>query len=483
MSYVIHWFRKDLRLKDNKALYEACQSGRPVMLVYIHDQNDPYTAADAHSVWLHHSLSSLKASLETKSMRLLIKKGNPKEVFEEIFQQGRPDAIYCNERYDNYSRKIDSTIKYICQERKIKFHSHHSNMFCDPNSVVDKNGKFAAEFKEFWSEINKITSPRVPYPVPSKMKAYSYTTHGIEIGDLNLLSSYHAKEAMSAHWKAGEAAAQLRLKAFLKNKIDRYSEEKGIPAAECSSKLSPHFNFGEISPFEVLDACNKMIEKSSSKTLSHEVEEFVKDMAMGQFCQYSLYHIAEINHILNSEMIQHFPWVENQTLFTAWKEGKTGYPLIDAAMRQLAATGFMHSAAESASAMFLTQDLRIHAEEGIKWFYKNLFGLDLAINAYKWYAAAGLIQNQAAPFKNFNPTTLAAKIDKEAKYIKTWLPELKKLPAKYALEPSKAPAAVLKKAGVVIGQTYPAPVVDHAKIAKETLAMLKARASSKTYAL
>jgi deoxyribodipyrimidine photo-lyase len=483
MSYVIHWFRKDLRLKDNKALYEACQSGRPVMCVYIHDQSDPYSAAEAHNAWLHHSLSSLKASLESKSIRLLIKKGNPKEVFEEILQQGRPDAIYCNERYDNHSRKVDATVKYICEERKIRFHTCHSNMFSDPNAIVDKKGKYLMDFKDYWSQINKITAPRALYPAPSKIKPFSYTTHGVEIADLNLLTSFHAKEAMKNHWKAGEAAAAACLKTFLKSKIQKYSKEKSIPSAECSSKLSPHLNFGEISPFQVLDECNRLIERSSSKTIGDEVEEFIKDMAMGQFCQYSLYHTAEINHLLKTEVSQSFPWVENQGLFSAWKEGRTGYPLIDAAMRQLQAMGFMHSTGESAAAIFLTQDLRIHAEEGIRWYYKNLFGLDLGINIYNWYAAAGLLQNNFSPLKNFNPTLLSARLDKEGKYIKTWVPELKKLPAKYIHAPSKAPAAVLKKAGIELGKNYPMPVVDHTKVAKETLAMLKARASAKVHAI
>lgn len=478
MSYVIHWFRKDLRLKDNKAFYEACASGHQVLCLYIHDQNDPYSAADAHLVWLHHSLLSLKTSLESKSIRLLIKKGNPKDVFEEIFQTGRPETIYCNERYDNYSRKVDATLKYACEEKRVKLHTHHSNMFSDPNTAVDKNGKYFTEFRDYWAHINKIASPRGLYPVPSKIKAYPYTIHGLEVGDLNLLTSYHVKEAMKNHWKAGEAAAASRLKTFLKSKIQKYSAEKSFPSMECSSKLSPHLNFGEISPFQILEECNALIQKSSVKGIEGNVESFIKDICMGEFCQYSLYHVAEFNHLLNNEIRDNFPWVENQMFLTAWKEGKTGYPIIDAAMRQLQAMGFMHSVVESAAAVFLTQDLRIHAEEGIKWYYKNLFGLDIAINTYNWYNAAGLMQKSSSPFKSFNPTILSSKIDKEGKYIKTWLPELKKLPTKYIHAPSKAPAAILKKAGIALGTNYPMPVVDHTKAAKETLSMLKARAKS-----
>ncbi|MDN3505367.1 MAG: deoxyribodipyrimidine photo-lyase [Rhabdochlamydiaceae bacterium] len=471
MSYVIHWFRQDLRLKDNPALHDACKSGYPVLLLYTHDENSPYKNGDAHNVWLHHSLLSLKESLDAKNFKLLIMKGSSTEVFKKILSYGKPQSVYYNECYDSYTRDADQRVSYLLEENNIHCHRYHGNVFIDPDHILEDNGSYYTDFLAYWNALNKQCNPKPICSFP-KAKPHPYSIPCLDIEDLALLTSYHWKEYFSKYWKAGEASAIKRVREFYKYNAKHYPKDKVYPGTDCSSKLSCHLHFGEVSPWQILEEGNKWIEKSKEKNASKAVECFIKDIATREYSQYMLYHRPEMETSPIRDELNNFPWAENQHYFNAWKQGMTGYPIVDAAMRQLMSMGWCHSRARIIAATFLLQDLKIHWQEGQKWYLKNLFDADIASNAYNWQLMAWNESTTLPYYCAFSPEKESKHHDPKCEYIKRWIPELKNLPVKYMHAPWKAPKEVLKKAGVILDQTYPLPIIDHNVVAKETLKLL-----------
>ncbi|MCF7852320.1 MAG: DNA photolyase family protein [Simkaniaceae bacterium] len=478
MSYVIHWFRNDLRLKDNQALYEASKSGYPILLVYIYDEDSLYTQADAHRVWLYHSLIELKASLENLNLSLVIKKGSPKKIFHEIIKEAKPYAIYYNDVYEHHDLKNAQDLRYLCEEHGTLIQHFHGNLIAHPDAIKNSNGTFINHFTPFWNAINHKYSPRALYPLP-KIERFSSSVSSLDIEDLNLPSSYHWNEHIKKHWKVNETHAQKKLNHFLKTKVNHYIEHRQYLGKPCSSELSAYLHFGEIGPYQIIDACNAHINRSKIKGIERQLEAFIKDLALREFAYYLLYHQYEMKKNPLEHEETPFHWTENTYYFNAWKKGITGFPIVDAAMRQLLEMGWMPTQARLLTASFLVKDLKIHREEGEHWFFKNLFDADIANNLFNWQFSAQC-GNRFEPFlKTYHVEQQSKKTDPDGEYIKTWIPELKKLPSKYIHAPHKAPAAVLKKAKIILGETYPMPIIDLNESAKKTLKQLQEKAKQK----
>ena len=473
MTYNIHWFRSDLRLHDNLALAQCCNTGHPVLFVYIHDPSSPYSDAEAHNVWLHYSLAKLRDQLDQHSHRLLFMRGDAKDCFQEILKHGKPRALYYNECYDEVARKAEQDVHLLLEEKKVTCYRYHGNLFAHPDKIQCGEGRYYDSYAPFFKALDKHSEERPLFPFP-KAKAHPYTVHGLDLDDLTLIHSYHWNEYLPKYWKVGEAAALKSLRSFLKKYLSNYTKSRYYPGDHSTSTLSPHLAFGELSPYQVLHEVNNMVEKDEA--LYPEAQNFIYDLCKREFSNYLLYHKPDLPHnTINEEYTDHF-WTENQYLFHAWKKGLTGYPIVDAAMRQMSQMGWCHARARIIASSFLVKDLKIHWREGQHWYFKNMFDADLAANAFNWQCATGCSSDCDPLYKAFNPVLHSEKYDPNGDYIRKWIPELAKLPTRYLHAPWKAPKAELKKANVNMGETYPMRIVDHAKVAKETLKALHARA-------
>ena len=473
MTYAIHWFRNDFRLKDNIALSQCCNSGYPVMFIYIHDPNHPYKEADAHNVWLHHSLVKLSNDLEKKGYTLLIMEGKPLDCFKQIVKKAKPHALFYNECYDEANRKAEQDVHLFMDEKKILRYRYHGNLFCHPDRLQQEDGTYYEHFDLFWDQLNETCEERPLYPFV-KAQAYPYKIHGVEVGDLNLIHSYHLDQDLKKHWKVGEDHALKWLRSFTKSKLTHYTKNRSTPSLDYTSRLSPYLNFGQISPYQVLHEVNDALEWVPEK----EAKAFIRDIALREFSQYLLYHEPEMPHRPMKEEFVDYHWTENQHFFQAWKKGQTGYPIVDAAMRQLSSMGWCHPKARIIASSFLVKDLNIHWQEGQFWFFKNLFDADLATNSFNWQRMMGCWHDDQAHYQRFDPALESAKCDPKGEYIKKWVPELAKLPLSYMHTPWKAPAALLKKANITLGNDYPIRVIEHNKVAKEALKMLHSRSKN-----
>ena len=269
----------------------------------------------------------------------------------------------------------------------------------------------------------------------------------------------------------GETHAQQVWDDFLKNSISRYEDSRNIPSIAGTSKLSPHLAFGEISVRQIWH--DVMQQKSIDRQHNDDLDRYLSEIGWREFSYYQLYHFPELPKKNFNPRFNHFQWDKPSAQLKAWKKGMTGYPLVDAGLRELWQTGYMHNRVRMVVASFLCKDLLIHWQEGAKWFWDTLLDADLASNSASWQWCAGCGADAAPFFRIFNPTTQSEKFDTEGLYIRRWIPELSKMPNKYIHKPHEAPYEVLQQAQVEIGKTYPKPIVDHKSARLEALERYK----------
>ena len=448
----IHWFRQDLRLSDNPALALAAQHGHVLPVYILDDVNAGAHAMGAASRWwLHHALASLGRSL---GGALSVYCGNPVDILDDIVARFAIKAVYWNRCYEPWRIKRDSAIRKHLAAKGIEAKSTNGSLLWEPWTVTKDDGTPYRVFTPFYRKgCFQSPPPRAPHP-PLREARYHHDTEGAHgLAHLKLLSDIPWHEQFEPHWNVGEKGAHARVKQFIDNELPRYKDGRDFPAKPCVSRLSPHLHFGEISPNQIWYAVRAI---GNDRHIDH----FCSELGWREFSYSQLYYNPELPVKNLQAKFDAFPWIEDATLLQAWQKGKTGVPMVDAGMRELWQTGYMHNRVRMIAGSFLVKNLRLHWRHGERWFWDTLLDADLANNSAGWQWIAGCGADAAPYFRVFNPVTQGQKFDPEGSYIRRFIPEIASMPQKYLFSPWEAPEHVLRTAGVALGTTYPEPVVD-----------------------
>ncbi len=449
----IAWFRQDLRVTDNPALFEAAKSGS-VLPIYILDDlaPKPCKLGDVTKVYLHQALQYLDKSLEG-NLNLYI--GNPEKVISQLAKIYNIKHIYWNRCYEPWLMADDKKLEHTLKTLNIQHTVFNGSYLWSPTEIIKEDGSYYKVFGAYKRK-TMLFEPRKPLAKSKNLKLIKDKQNKTTLKQFKLIPAHPWYKQVIEHWIVGEEGAKKKLAYFIKNELSGYKAGRDYPNLEQTSKLSPHLHFGEISPYQVWEA----ISSKSSKTEAEDAQHFLSEMIWREFSVYLLYHFPDLYKDNFIKKFNTFPWNNQASLLKAWQTGNTGYPFVDAGMRELWQTGYMHNRVRMVVASFLVKNLMIHWHHGRDWFWNCLADADLGNNSASWQWVAGSGVDSAPYFRIFNPTTQGKKFDAEGLYTKKYLPELKNLPNKYLFEPWTAPQKVLTEAGVILGITYPEPIID-----------------------
>ena len=457
----IMWFRQDLRLSDNPALTHAAERGTVVPVYILDDGGRPLGGASRW--WLHKSLAALKNNVP----ELILMRGDPLDVLNALIDQTGADAVCWNRCYEPHAIARDKTIKAALRERGLDVQSFNGSLLVEPWEVKTGQGGPFKVYSPFWRAAQRQEVAR-PLDAP-KIDAEAAPTYGDDLDDWNLLpSSPDWAEGWDNLWQPGEAGAQARLESFLENGLAGYGGLRDRPDKANVSRLSPHLHWGEISPRQIWTRAQFVAEREPA--YRKDVDKFLSEIGWREFSYHLLYHFPTLPEHNWRPAFDAYPWRDDDADLKAWQKGQTGYPLIDAGMRELWQTGYMHNRVRMVVASFLVKHLRLHWSHGEAWFWDTLLDADLANNAASWQWVAGCGADAAPYFRIFNPMTQGEKFDPDGAYVRRWCPELAGLDNKMIHAPFKATEEVLRAAGVILGTTYPRPIVDHAAARSAALA-------------
>lgn len=458
---VIVWFRNDLRLDDNLALKAAADSQNPIIAIYIREPKSHKTGplGPAQDWWLHHSLAALAHSLTALGAKLILRSGEPGAILSSIINETKAGTIHWNRRHDPAGVAVDSRLKSHFKARGLTVTSFPGQLLHDPRKLVTGNGGPYRVYTPFWRALEREGEPRPPVEAPTNLPAPDHQPASEELADWALLPTKPDwATGFSELWTPGEAAALVRMDDFVDGALAGYRLGRDYPARPSTSLLSPHLAFGEISPARLWHATRNIADNTGSEDVTH----FRKELAWREFCYHQLFHFPELPDKNWNDRFDAFPWRSDAELFRCWKQGKTGYPIVDAGMRQLWQHGWMHNRVRMIVASFLIKHLMIDWRSGEQWFRHTLVDADPAANAANWQWVAGSGADAAPFFRIFNPMLQSEKFDPNGDYIRQFVPELSGLDNTLIHRPFAAPPAKLDKAGITLGKTYPFPVVDHA---------------------
>ncbi|MBA3957728.1 MAG: deoxyribodipyrimidine photo-lyase [Parachlamydiaceae bacterium] len=464
LPLTIVWLSQSLRIEDNPALFAACNAGA-VLPVYIYstDQGD-WPLGGASRWWLHYALEDLKASLDAIGLPLIIRQGEALTVLQHLIAESGATTVAWNRRYEPFAIEQEARVKLDLLAQNITVQTFNASLLFEPWTISNKQGKPFQVFTPYWKACLASPSPEPPLPVPKVIHPIKQTIHSDTLESLHLLPRIHWDEGIKQSWIPGATEAKKLLSRFLKEGIASYKEQRDRPDVEGISRLSPYLHFGEISPRMIWHAVHKAF--SAKPEIS---ETYLRQLGWREFAYHLLYHFPETPEQPLRTDFRTFPWNENPEQLKAWQKGLTGYPFVDAGMRQLWTTGWMHNRVRMVVGSFLVKHLLLNWVEGAYWFWDTLVDADLANNTMGWQWVGGCGADAAPYFRIFNPITQGEKFDPEGKYVREWIPELALLPNEWIHRPWEAPETVLQKAGVVLGKTYPKPIVDHGKARERAL--------------
>lgn len=451
----IVWLRDDLRLDDNPALSEATALGLPLTVVYILDEESEGVRplGGATKWWLHHSLASLAGALEAKGSSLLLRRGPAEEVIRELSAETNARHLFWNRRYGRPERTVDAAVKAWATENGIHASSYQANLLFEPWTVRTGAGGPYKVFTPFWRACLADADIRDPLQVPGTLPAPPKSTRTTQSGEALdgwelLPSAPDWSSGLAAVWEPGEDGARRRLKAFLDGPAEEYGTGRNIPGVEGTSRLSPHLRFGEVSPFRVW----RQIRRRYPDKVPADVGIFRSELGWREFCWHLLYTNPDLATRNYRPDFDRFEWEKPaKDELEAWQQGRTGYPFVDAGMRQLWQTGWMHNRVRMAAASFLVKNLLTDWRVGEAWFWDTLVDADAASNPANWQWVAGSGADASPYYRIFNPVTQSKKFDASGTYLRHYIPELADLDAKAIHEPWKA--------GVEL-EGYPGPLVD-----------------------
>ena len=462
---ILVWLRQDLRLTDNSALIAAAGAGRPVIPVYILDETPGVRPPGAASRWwLDKSLTVLAAALEAAGSRLVLRRGVAETILTALIAETGATGVLWNRLYDPVAIARDMAIKARLKDHGVACESFNAGLLNEPWMVRNGSGQPYKVFTPYWRAARERLGPVRVEPAPASLATPDTWPRSERLADWNLHPARPDWSKGFDLWTPGEAGARARLDDFLSGPVDGYDRQRDFPGVEATSRLSPHLHFGEIGPRQVWVAARNAAEAGDAS--AGEVEKFLSEVGWREFNHSILFHNPTLPAANFRPEFDGFPWIKDPAAFAAWSQGETGYPIVDAGLRELWATGFMHNRVRMIVASFLIKHLLIDWREGEAWFWDTLVDADLASNVGNWQWVAGSGADAAPYFRIFNPIAQGRKFDPAGTYVRRWVPELAALPDALIHEPWKA--SPQPSAAVV--RIYPGPVVGHAAARERALA-------------
>jgi deoxyribodipyrimidine photo-lyase len=464
-SPVLVWFRDDHRLADNPALAAAASTGSQVLCFAVVDDGSDglRPLGGAARWWLHGSLRALGEALERAGSRLILFRGPALSAVEKVALETGASAIFWNRRYSAVEIALDSAIKKRLTDRGIKAYSFNGRLLHEPWEIPNQAGK---PFQVFTPYLRAVMARAIaaPLPAPKKLMGGTWPSSLLDAAvpseELGLEpSSPDWAGGIRKHWQPGEQAARARFKRFLREGLKGYAENRDWPSIPGTSGLSPHLRFGEIAPRQIWHAMTAQV--AHEPGLGRDAEKYLSEIVWRDFSYQLLHFHPHLTVRSHSSRFDNFPWIEDAKTLKAWQKGRTGYPIVDAGMRQLWQTGWMHNRVRMIAASFLIKHLLTDWRRGEAWFWDTLVDADAANNAFGWQWVAGSGPDSSPFHRIFNPVTQGEKFDPRGDYIRTFVPELSGLPSTFIHKPWEAPPDILFAAGIRLDETYPGPIVPH----------------------
>ena len=451
------WLRQDLRLQDQPAFAAALAAGGPIIPVFIWspEEQAPWSPGGASRWWLHHALADLDYQLRSSSSRLILRTGPSVKTLLSVAKETNARRVFWSRSYEPAIRQRDGKVAAALRAAGLDYAEFPGALLFEPETIANQSGKPFQVFTTFWRHC--LTQPR---PHPQKIDLGEFATRtpaswptSQSLESLSLLPQIRWDKEFYQAWDPTLEGVRLRAKSFVKNSLPRYSAERDWPAQDSTSRFSPYLHFGQISPRQAWAVVDKAATGGTQK--------FLAEIGWREFAHHLLFHFPQLPEQPLREEFLRFPWEPDAEKLRAWQQGQTGYPLVDAGMRQLWQTGWMHNRVRMVAASFLVKHLRQPWTDGEKWFWDTLVDADLASNSMGWQWVAGCGADAAPYFRVFNPVLQGERFDPEGDYVRQYVPELAKLPAQFIHAPWRAPNDALHAAGVELGKNYPRPIVDH----------------------
>ncbi len=457
------WFRQDLRLSDNPALHAAAAAGRPLLPVYVLDDESAgrWALGGASRWWLHHSLAALRADLAGRGLPLVLARGRAEAAVPALAEAVGASEVFAGRLHEPWARETDRRAAEALGAAGRTLRLFTSATLRAPAEIATGEGRPYSTYAPFAKAALKLGLPGDPLPVPEGLWAAPSSPDGEALDALRLLPRAPVPDwaaEFGTLWRPGEAGARERLGRFLQRPLADYSAARNDPGIEGSSGLSPHLHWGEVSPRQVWCAALATAEGDLERA-----RPFLGEILWREFSLHLLWHRPDMPEAPMRPAFGRFPYAPDAELLRAWKRGRTGYPVVDAGMRQLWRLGWMHNRVRMIAASFLVKHLLQPWQEGTAWFWDTLVDADAGNNSVSWQWIAGSGLDSAPYFRVFNPVVQGEKFDPAGRYVRRFVPELAELPDKYIHRPWEAPEAVLRGAGVALGRDYPRPVVEHAE--------------------
>jgi deoxyribodipyrimidine photo-lyase len=472
------WLRDDLRLDDNPALVAAANDG-PVVALFVLDDSGksgrPFGGASRW--WLHHSLNDLTKNFGAHGVTLILRKGNPELIVPQLAQEIGAKSVHWNRRYYAWSKPLDADIKQFLIEQGVKVESHKGNVLTEPWEIKTGGGTYFKVFTPFFRAATPAcdawASFALDIPKMSGFEATGIQTDALEDWQL-LPTKPDWSGGLAGMWKPGAEGAKTNLDKFLAAGLKGYKDNRNAPSVVGTSRLSPHIKFGEISIRRVWNGARARM--AEAPELASDGQTFLSELGWREFSTQLIYHYEDFPDQSWKPEFRSFPWKADDVALAAWQKGMTGYPIVDAGMRELYTTGWMHNRVRMIVASLLVKHFLQDWRAGEAWFWDTLVDADIANNSAGWQWVAGSGADASPYFRIFNPMGQGEKFDAQGKYVRKWVPEIARLPDSLIHRPFDAPREILQSAGIVLGQTYPRPIIDHAtgrQRALDTLASLK----------
>ena len=471
----ILWLRKDLRLSDRPSLTAAVEAGAPVIPVYVLDDETPgaWKPGGASRWWLAQSLRSLESALQAAGSKLILRRGEGIAALSALAEETGAKTIFFTRGYEPYRRPLEARLQDELSKAGVECRRFGGHILFEPEKIANNSGDPFRVYTPFFKAVSVRDLPRAPLPAPKSLPAPSKWPRSDRLEDWGLEPAKPAwASGLRESWAAGEQAARKRLLLFIENMLRGYRDRRNIPGVDGTSRLSPHLAFGEIGPHQIWRAVLTAAEEAGRHDMG---EPYLREIVWREFSYHLLFHFPSLPEKAFRPEFDAFPWAKTKPdSVRAWEQGRTGYPIVDAGMRQLWQTGWMHNRVRMIAASFLIKHLLVPWQTGEAWFWDTLVDADLASNAASWQWVAGSGADAAPYFRIFNPVLQGQKFDPDGDYVREFCPELSKLPASLIHKPWEAESDLLAGAGVRLGETYPKPLVDHAEARKRALAAFEA---------
>ena len=458
MPNALVWFRHDLRLDDNPALRAALDQGFTPIPVYVHapQEEGEWSPGAASLAWLHRSLAALDADLRARGSRLLLREGPSAPALQALVEQTGAVAVFWNRKYEPATQPRDASLKKGLREQGLQVESFNGCLLFEPWDLATQQGGPYKVFTPFWRSALAQWRAPATWDAPGALPAFEDALPGESLDAWRLAPALGWDAGFWKVWTPGEAGAREALEVFIDGALNGYRTDRDRPDRTGTSRLSPHLHFGEIAPWRI----TAELERARTAANSADMDGYIRELGWREFAYHLLHHFPQTTTQNLNPRFAHFDWAKvDPKALEAWQHGRTGVPIVDAGLRELWATGYMHNRVRMIVASYLTKHLRYHWLQGARWFWDTLVDADLANNTLGWQWVAGTGADAAPYFRVFNPVTQAEKFDPKGTYIAHWVPELAAVPVPLRFAPWEKPDVMSR-----IAPDYPRrPLVDLAE--------------------